>query len=76
MVPIVRPLTDIEKARFDVIEKMTAIVGPCELLELDADDKYTELLEKIKALAMDGADVLRTFFMRDERVEAQQELFL
>lgn len=76
MVPIVRPLTDIEKARFDVIEKMTAIVGHCELLELDADDKCTERLEKIKALAMDGADVLRTFFMRDERVEAQQELFL
>lgn len=55
---------------------MTAIVGHCELLELDADDKCTERLEKIKALAMDGADVLRTFFMRDERVEAQQELFL
>ena len=72
-----RPLTEIERVRFEVIEKMTVIVGHCELLELQAEshEECIKRLEKIKALAMNGAEALRAF-LRTETTEEQQELLL
>ena len=73
---VVHQLTAVEKTKHLVIGKLTAIVGHCELLELEAESQRgTERLQKIMSLALDiAARVLTCGHEQNERTEEQKQL--
>ena len=69
-------MTGPEKTKHVVIGKLTAIVGHCEMLELEAESPQgTDRLERIKSLAMDIAEMVLTCDHEHyERTEEQKQL--
>ena len=62
-------LSGAEKTKHVVIGKLTAIVGHCELLELEAESQHgKERLQKIISLALDIAE--RVLTCNHEHLEA------
>jgi len=75
---VVHLLTGVEKTKHVVIGKLTAIVGQCELLELELEaesQQGKERLEKIMSLALDIAGMILTCSHQHcEPAEKQKEL--
>lgn len=69
-------LTGKDKFNHDLIGKLTAIIGYCELMETNLQPDCKQLFEKIKTLALDSVDMVLSGESRRTRVEEQQELFL
>jgi len=64
-----------EKTKHVVIGKLTAIVGHCELLELEAESPQgKDRLERIKSLVMDIAEMVLTCDHTHERPEEQKQI--
>lgn len=68
-------LTGKDKFNHDLIGKLTAIVGYCELMEMHLEPDCKRQLDKIKSLALDSVDMILGDKSRRTRVEEQQELF-
>jgi hypothetical protein len=71
----VHQLTETEKTKHVLIGKLTAIIGHCELLVLEAESPECRArLVKIKCLALDSADMVLTCAADHEHVEEHEEL--
>ena len=77
---VVHQLTGTERIKHDLIGKLTAIVAHCDLIELkpDSSPESKERLEKIKALALDSAEMVLmcAATVRHDSAEELQELFV
>jgi hypothetical protein len=74
----VQQLNGTERTKHDLIDKLSAIVAHCDLLELwpNAHPDCTERLTKIKALAMESAEMVLTCAAEQpEYAEEQPQLF-